>query len=329
MELRALSVAPGGELEPYMPGKGCFFGAVALYHFFCAGLVVLAVLNSWISEHGGGSVSWELWALWQQLCLWTLFVQNLLRCCMEDAEALRASTMKVVLLYTVPCISDLFDTMKDWIITGICFLEPRNSWGWALGVLLVTLEVACLWAGRLPQCIQLHSEMSVSLPLVLLQVLYALMTLVLAVGPGFVWLVVTVYANVRFALYSFVVLPFTILLFALHSVVALALLLLQWLACLVGFCGMALVDIPIAVASLFDSGLIWSCLRWERERLQTYCSISWYQPNVWFNQTNITVHSKSLTKTDVDSMLHEQDLHEAEWTHAAYLFLADGGLLCV
>ena len=159
VELRALSMAPGSPVEEKME-MGGFLGGVAAYHLLCGSLVALAVSNSWISSHAGGGVAWELWAIWQQLCLWTLFLQNLLRCCMVDAEALGASTWKAVLLYTVPCVSDLFDTMKDWLITGICFLEPRTTWGFPVGALLVSLELTLLLAGRLPRCIPLHEEIS-------------------------------------------------------------------------------------------------------------------------------------------------------------------------
>eukprot|EP00439_Symbiodinium_sp_Y106_P034018 s5300_g4.t1 len=328
VELRALSMAPGSPVEEKLEIGG-FLGGVAAYHVLCGGLVVLAVSNSWISSHAGGGVAWELWAIWQQLCLWTLFVQNLLRCCMMDAEALGASTWKAVLLYTVPCISDLFDTMKDWLITGICLLEPRTSWGFPIGAILVSLEVSLLLAGRLPRCIPLKEEISLSLPLLPLQVLFALASLSLAAGPGCVRLWATLYANLRYGLYSFVVLPATVLLYALRSLAALFLLALQWLACVVAFLGMAIVDIPVLVVSIFDSSLIRSSVSAQRKCLNTYCSMAWYQPGEWFNQTNTSVHSKSLTVTDVDSMSQEQSQDMEGWMHGVYLYLADGGLLCI
>ena len=32
-----------------------------------------------------------------------------------------------MLLYTVPFLSELADTMKDWVVTGICFLHAAGT----------------------------------------------------------------------------------------------------------------------------------------------------------------------------------------------------------
>ena len=166
-----------------------------------------------------------------------------------------------------------------------------------------------------------------SLPLLPLQVLFALASLSLAAGPGCVRFWATLYANLRYGLYSFVVLPATVLLYALRSLAALLLLALQWLACVVAFLAMAIIDIPVLVVSIFDSSLIRSAVTAERRCLNSYCSMAWYQPGEWFNQTNTSVHSKSLTVTDVDSMSQEQSQDMQGWMHGVYLYLADGGLL--
>ena len=64
---------------------------------------------------------------WQHVCLWMLFLQNLLRCLREGEGALHRSTICKVLQYTAPLASELADTLKDWIVTGICFVGRPHS----------------------------------------------------------------------------------------------------------------------------------------------------------------------------------------------------------
>lgn len=74
-------------IEPDHPFKGphtMFICPLVSYHLTCAGIVTLAIVRGWLSSEGGG-LAWELWVLWQQLCLWNLFLQNLVRCTMLDA----------------------------------------------------------------------------------------------------------------------------------------------------------------------------------------------------------------------------------------------------
>lgn len=40
----------------------------------------------------------------------------------KDSNALEVSTAKTVLLYTASFLSEPADTMKDWVVTGICLL---------------------------------------------------------------------------------------------------------------------------------------------------------------------------------------------------------------
>lgn len=63
----------------------CFKKWIIFYHVLCAGIVFCAIWNGWISLQNCGDFAWELWFLWQQLCLWNLFAQNLIRCIMLDA----------------------------------------------------------------------------------------------------------------------------------------------------------------------------------------------------------------------------------------------------
>ncbi|CAE7800111.1 dotG [Symbiodinium sp. CCMP2456] len=112
-----------------------------IYHAFCASLVGVAVTRDWLSVEGGG-MAWELWAVWQQVCLWTLFVENLVRCVCFPAEALWTSTFKVVCLYTVPLVSEVTDTMKDWVMTGVCVLASTPSHaGFVVGAVMTLGDV--------------------------------------------------------------------------------------------------------------------------------------------------------------------------------------------
>ena len=70
--------------HPFKGSSSCFTVALIFYHLICAGIVALAIWRGWLSSEGGG-LAWELWALWQHLCLWMLFMQNLVRCATLDA----------------------------------------------------------------------------------------------------------------------------------------------------------------------------------------------------------------------------------------------------
>ena len=65
--------------HPFKGPNTCFIVPLLCYHLTCAGIVTLAIFSGWLSSEGGG-LAWELWVLWQQLCLWNLFLQNLVRC---------------------------------------------------------------------------------------------------------------------------------------------------------------------------------------------------------------------------------------------------------
>lgn len=120
---------------------GCTKPFVLLYHMLCVSIVVFALASDWISIKGGGSVSWELWAFWQHFCLWGLFWQNLLRCYLADTVALQRSTLMTVILYTAPLLSEMADTMKDWIVTGICLQASPTFSGLALGAVFILTDL--------------------------------------------------------------------------------------------------------------------------------------------------------------------------------------------
>lgn len=72
--------------HPFKGPSVYFTVGIVCYHLVCADIVAVAVVNGWISTNHGGDFAWELWALWQQLCLWTLLVQNLARCVTMEAR---------------------------------------------------------------------------------------------------------------------------------------------------------------------------------------------------------------------------------------------------
>ncbi|CAE7475852.1 unnamed protein product [Symbiodinium natans] len=115
--------------------------ALILYHAFCASLVLLALSSGWTTVAGGGSFAWELWAVWQHACLWALFVQSLLRCKRSSLDGLQQPTFKTVLLYTCPFLSEVADTLKDWVVCGICLQVTATGAGCWYGALFVTTDL--------------------------------------------------------------------------------------------------------------------------------------------------------------------------------------------
>ena len=58
----------------------------------------------------------------------------------EDETALHASTVTSVLFYTTPFLSEVADSMKDWVVTGICICHVAWTFigrsGWCFRVAL-------------------------------------------------------------------------------------------------------------------------------------------------------------------------------------------------
>lgn len=87
VRLSSLSSEPARDSEREDVGNGrslCLTLFVIFHHLTCASIVAVALKFGWLSSEGGG-LAWELWALGQHLGLWTLFVQNLVRCWRCDA----------------------------------------------------------------------------------------------------------------------------------------------------------------------------------------------------------------------------------------------------
>ena len=125
-----------GDTLPYR-----FTCTLAIYHIFCAALVLVSLRSGWVVAAGGASFAWELWAVWQHACLWMLFCQSVLRCKRSDADGLERKTLVKVLLYTMPGCSELADTMKDWILCGICVVAAPTAEGLLYGLEYVALDL--------------------------------------------------------------------------------------------------------------------------------------------------------------------------------------------
>ncbi|CAE7883134.1 unnamed protein product [Symbiodinium sp. KB8] len=184
---------------------GCGLSLIA-YHLLCIGLVAVSVSGDWISFNQG--LAWELWAIWQHTCLWALFIQNLCRCCMASNEALQQSTVKTVLLYTMPFVSEVFDTMKDWIMAGVCWtlysydeVDKLDGLIWGLVIVGADLCVQCCADSG----ISVSGSIRVWPPLFTMKAFYAMLCcavlVVLLVLFGGVIGIVVVY-------YSFLLFPF-------------------------------------------------------------------------------------------------------------------------
>lgn len=145
---------------------------VACYHLFCVSVVVIALASDWISIKGGGTISWELWVVWQHACLWVLFVQNLFRCYYADAPSLdQKSTVSTILLHTAPIVSELTDTMKDWVITGICLTAQPSKMGMLWGLLFVLADLFPRILCSPPGCFRVARR--VWMPLIIWQIMLA------------------------------------------------------------------------------------------------------------------------------------------------------------
>ncbi|CAE7689527.1 unnamed protein product [Symbiodinium sp. CCMP2456] len=214
-----LELAEGQEVtarHPFAGPKGCFTAGLVLYHMICAGITCIAATCNWYSPKGVGNIAWELWALWQQLCLWSLFFQNVVRCCWMDANALQMSTFKSVLLYTVPMASELFDTMKDWVITGFCFLQHSSIAGYVCGTLVIVIEVLGLACNCLPHHVRITDSIRMSPPASYLMLFYGTIIVVYMGGSLALWvfyIIFYVFAGLWIVVSSFPLTTFLVLLF--------------------------------------------------------------------------------------------------------------------
>ena len=163
--------------EDCLQSKACFGSAVVCYHLFCVSVVVIALASDWISIKGGGTISWELWVVWQHACLWVLFIQNLFRCYYADALD-QKSTFTTILLHTAPIVSELTDTMKDWVITGICLTAQPSKMGMILGLFFVLADFFPRALYSPPDRFPFRIVRRVWMPLIVWQIVFACFCLV-------------------------------------------------------------------------------------------------------------------------------------------------------
>eukprot|EP00434_Breviolum_minutum_P033346 symbB.v1.2.029506.t1/scaffold3240.1/size60461/1 len=155
--------------NPFLKHRWLATAGIVLYHVFCAGLVGLAVVNEWLVYNGAG-LAWELWVVWQHALLLMMVGQTIARCVVFDAEALKQSTLQHVCLCSVPMMSEMADTMKDWIVTGTCLLVTPSKQGFIIGIAMVMFDLLILLAAKtslLP--IRITKELSMCPPLLILQ----------------------------------------------------------------------------------------------------------------------------------------------------------------
>eukprot|EP00438_Fugacium_kawagutii_P000978 Skav221355 [mRNA] locus=scaffold2286:13301:17892:+ [translate_table: standard] len=133
-----------------------FYVGIVCYHVFCAGIVATAIANDWISVQNCGNFSWELWALWQQLCLWNLFLQNLVRCVMLEtwmclADSSISSEVHVASDTVVP-------TQVLWVtlLAAQCHLMFATPFLFAYVLsILPSQDISSFWTGSAILCIML------------------------------------------------------------------------------------------------------------------------------------------------------------------------------
>eukprot|EP00929_Paragymnodinium_shiwhaense_P038849 TRINITY_DN20471_c0_g1_i6.p1 TRINITY_DN20471_c0_g1~~TRINITY_DN20471_c0_g1_i6.p1 ORF type:complete len:626 (-),score=38.21 TRINITY_DN20471_c0_g1_i6:188-2065(-) len=123
------------------------------YHAFC----VIVVLVGW--QHDalcpGPGLDWELWAVWQMGMSLSCIVQAAIRNSSGTMSAHPRTHLspfvQPAITWIVPGLSEPMDTMKDWVVTGMCFrmlsqnqVSPFISAGFAAFLIGVDNIVAAI-----------------------------------------------------------------------------------------------------------------------------------------------------------------------------------------
>ena len=316
--------------HPFRTGWSSTVAGVILYHSVCATLVAIAAWNGWCSSESRGEFFWEFWALWQQLCLWSLFVQLVMRCMMLEAEALEVGTFTPVLLYTAPFLSELADTMKDWVMAAICLMEAGTCTGFLIGVAMVLLELFSAWTGFTWIPVRISDDLQINVPLSLLKTLYGSLAVAFIIIPVLLWIMDVIIANARFILYSSVVVPATVTWYVIRSAGSMAWIVIQGLFCALVFLVFAVVNVPLLVLGLVKKSLLASVFAFERTCLGEASDFGWYRPRQMFNDTCSFLHTHPLAHGDnVTDSVPEQTSNAHGWMQVIFNILADGKLLFV
>eukprot|EP00929_Paragymnodinium_shiwhaense_P065015 TRINITY_DN32636_c0_g1_i1.p1 TRINITY_DN32636_c0_g1~~TRINITY_DN32636_c0_g1_i1.p1 ORF type:complete len:765 (-),score=41.71 TRINITY_DN32636_c0_g1_i1:397-2691(-) len=123
-----------------------------VYHAFCVTIVCVGYYQDSLCPIFG--LDWELWAVWQFGMSLAAIMQALVRN-LDGSKAADPGQLfafvKPVFMSILPGMSESVDTMKDWVVTGMCFKmgseTPLISALFAVFIILADLLLAYLAAG--------------------------------------------------------------------------------------------------------------------------------------------------------------------------------------
>eukprot|EP00929_Paragymnodinium_shiwhaense_P010832 TRINITY_DN11581_c0_g1_i4.p1 TRINITY_DN11581_c0_g1~~TRINITY_DN11581_c0_g1_i4.p1 ORF type:complete len:589 (+),score=56.83 TRINITY_DN11581_c0_g1_i4:173-1939(+) len=128
---------------PYMSSKS-FFELHLMYHAACIALCFVSWLSGTLCPTSG--IDWEFWAIWQLGMSLSFVVQALFRNARNKPEASLTifDFVKPVFMSIIPGMSETVDTMKDWVVTGMCVAISNPDYmpkavAFALFVIIVDL----------------------------------------------------------------------------------------------------------------------------------------------------------------------------------------------
>eukprot|EP00929_Paragymnodinium_shiwhaense_P098595 TRINITY_DN60079_c0_g1_i2.p1 TRINITY_DN60079_c0_g1~~TRINITY_DN60079_c0_g1_i2.p1 ORF type:complete len:636 (-),score=50.32 TRINITY_DN60079_c0_g1_i2:260-2167(-) len=123
-----------------------FLRLVVAYNVCCAGLVCVASWRQLLCPTTG--LDWELWAVWQLGMAFSFVLQTILRTLQEDSLSCSPDFVKPVFMSMIPGVSEPIDTMRDWVVVGMCFeVSDSLQWqvmgaAWAILLLCVDFRMA-------------------------------------------------------------------------------------------------------------------------------------------------------------------------------------------
>eukprot|EP00929_Paragymnodinium_shiwhaense_P051475 TRINITY_DN25897_c1_g6_i2.p1 TRINITY_DN25897_c1_g6~~TRINITY_DN25897_c1_g6_i2.p1 ORF type:complete len:855 (+),score=108.88 TRINITY_DN25897_c1_g6_i2:90-2654(+) len=141
-----------------------------LYHAFCIAIVCVGWNQDALCLDFG--LDWELWAVWQLGMSLSYILQALVRNWSGSMSADPSHLFKFVkpvFLGLMPGMSENVDTMKDWIVTGMCFrmvaenpISPFISGGFAVALIGIdVLSTSVVAGGSLGRVIE-HAEIPIA-----------------------------------------------------------------------------------------------------------------------------------------------------------------------
>ena len=125
-----------GDTLPYR-----FTCALATYHGFCAALVIIALrMDGWCllevrASHGNCGQFGSMLVCGCSFVSLSCVAKGLMQTASKEKRWSR------FLLYTMPGCSELADTMKDWILCGICVVAAPTAEGFLYGFIYVAMDL--------------------------------------------------------------------------------------------------------------------------------------------------------------------------------------------